>query len=588
MSSEKSSKTGDVLDLHLLGRIIRLAKPYKKYGFLAIFTTIFMAVVSPLQPILIQRTLDVHVANGDADGLIRMITILLGLLLLQTIVMFFNTWITNYLGQQVINDLRVRVYRHLMSMKVRYYDKTPIGTLVTRSVSDIETVANIFSQGVITITGDMLQIVVITILMFVTDWKLSLICLSVLPLLIYASNQFRKGVKKAFQDVRTQIARLNAFVQEHITGMRVVQIFNRENREFEKFREINRLHRDANIRSIFHYAIFFPIVEIITATAIGLLIWYGSRGALSGTTSPGIIVAFILYLNMFFRPIRMIADRFNTMQMGMVASERIFKVLDDVDQVEVSGKHRAGVRGEVVFNTVRFGYNEDEEIIKGISFDVPEGKTLALVGATGSGKSTLVNLLTRFYDYNEGEILIDGVELSEWDLSNLRSQVAFVLQDVFLFSGSIRDNITLMNPDITEEKMIEASKRIGAHTFIQKLDGGYDYEVMERGSSLSVGQRQLISFVRALAYNPRILILDEATSSVDSETEQLIQVAIAELMKGRTSIVIAHRLSTIRNADEILVLKKGNVLERGNHDDLVKAEGAYHELLQQQQIAELT
>ncbi len=573
------------MDLKLLRRIVFLAKPYKKFGYLAVTTTILLAIIAPLQPILIQRALDNYVAVGDTEGLSFMLKLLLLLLLLQTIIMFFNTYITNWLGQEVISSLRVRVYKHLMSLKVRYYDRTAIGTMVTRSVSDIETVANIFSQGIITITGDMLQIVVITFLMFYTDWKLTLICLSVLPLLIYASNQFRKGVKLAFQQVRTQISRLNAFVQEHITGMRVVQIFNREGQEFEKFKAINQLHLQANKKSIFHYAIFFPIVEIITASAIGLLVWYGSKNALIGVTSPGIIVAFILYLNMFFRPIRMIADRFNTMQMGMVAAERIFALVDDTSYQERGGSHEAIIEGHVRFADVRFGYNE-EEIIKGISFEVPAGKTLAIVGATGSGKSTIVNLLTRFYDYQKGEISIDGTELSKWDTESLRSQIAFVLQDVFLFSGTVEENIKLLSDDIGDDSMIEAAETIGADEFISRLENSYQYKVMERGNSLSVGQRQLVSFVRALAYDPKILILDEATSSVDSETEQLIQDAIGKLMKGRTSIVIAHRLSTIRNADEILVLKKGEIIERGSHDELVKKEGSYFELLQHQQFAE--
>jgi ATP-binding cassette, subfamily B, multidrug efflux pump len=585
-NKSKSGTSGDIMDLKLLRRIVMLAKPFKKYGFLAITTTILLAITAPLQPILIQRALDVYVAAGDTEGLAFMLKILLGLLLLQTVIMFFNTYITNWLGQQVINSLRITVYRHLMSLKVRYYDKTPIGTMVTRSVNDIETVANIFAQGVITITGDFLQIFVITFLMFYTDWRLTLICLSVLPLLIYASNNFRKGVKLAFQQVRTQVSRLNAFVQEHITGMRVVQIFNREGQEFEKFKAINQLHLKANIKSIFHYAIFFPIVEIITATSIGLLVWYGSKNALAGLTSPGVIVAFILYLNMFFRPIRMIADRFNTMQMGMVASERIFALIDDKSNIETGGEHIAKINGHVRFDEVRFGYNPEEEIIKGVSFEVPPGKTLAIIGATGSGKSTIVNLLTRFYNYDKGLISIDGTDLKEWDLSSLRSQIAFVLQDVFLFSGSVQENIKLLDDKITDEAMHNAAKIIGADNFISKLKNTYDFPVMERGNSLSVGQRQLVSFVRALAFDPKILILDEATSSVDSETEHLIQKAIEKLMKGRTSIVIAHRLSTIRNADEILVMSKGEIVERGSHLDLVKKEGAYYELLQHQQFVD--
>lgn len=561
-----------------------LAKPYRRFGILAIFTTISLAILMPLQPIIIRYSLDNYIAFGDAEGLTRMLMLLIGLLILQTLIMFVNTYLTNWLGQEVINALRLRVFNHLTSLKVKYYDKTPIGTMVTRSVSDIETVANIFSQGIITISGDFLQLFVITFLMLYTDWKLSLICLSVLPFLVYASNQFRKGVKLAFQQVRTQISRLNSFVQEHITGMSVVQIFNRESVELEKFKEINKLHLKANKKSIFHYAIFFPIVEIITATSIGLMVWYGSKNALNGSVTPGVMVSFILYLNMFFRPIRMIADRFNTMQMGMVASERIFKLIDDKSFIEDNGSHEAIVEGRVSFENVHFAYNEDEQIIKGVSFNIEPGKTLAIVGSTGSGKSTLVNLLTGFYDYQQGSIKVDDIDVKQWDRSNLRRQVAFVLQDVFLFSGTVEDNVRLLGDEVTKEKMYEAAASIGADEFIERLPNGYDYDVMERGSSLSVGQRQLVSFVRALAFDPKVLILDEATSSVDSETEHLIQNAISKLMHGRTSIVIAHRLSTIRNADQILVLDKGKVIELGSHDQLVKKGGAYLQLLENQKL----
>jgi len=587
VSTNSNDKTGNAFDLKLLRRIVLLATPYKKYGLIAVFTTISLAVLMPLQPVLIRLSLDKYIANGDLEGLTRMLILLISLLILQTLIMFVNTYLTNWLGQEVISALRVRVFKHLTSLKVKFYDKTPIGTMVTRSVSDIETVANIFSQGIITISGDFLTLFVITFLMFYTDWKLTLICLAVLPLLIYASNQFRKGVKSAFQQVRTQISRLNSFVQEHITGMSVVQIFNREAAEIKKFKEINRLHLEANKKSIFHYAIFFPIVEIITATSIGLMVWYGSRNALSGSITPGVMVSFILYLNMFFRPIRMIADIFNTMQMGMVASERIFALIDDPTYIEENGTHQAEVIGNVKFDNVSFGYIPEEQIIHNISFDVEPGKTLAIVGATGSGKSTLVNLLTKFYDYQSGVISVDDVDIKKWELASLRSQIAFVLQDVFLFSGTVEENIRLVEDRISNTDMLEAAKQIGAHDFIQRMEGGYDYNVMERGSSLSVGQRQLISFARALAFNPKILILDEATSSVDSETEALIQEAITKLMHGRTSIVIAHRLSTIRNADTILVLEKGKVLEKGSHDQLVDQKGAYYKLLMSQQFEEV-
>jgi len=581
---KKKDKSGDFLDLKLLGRIIGLARPYRAKFTIAVILTISLAIIAPLQPIIIQRTIDNYVAGGDLEGLNRMLILLISLLLLQTFLLFFNTYLTNWLGQSVIKSLRLRVFDHISKLKIKFFDKTPIGRLVTRCVSDIETIANIFAQGVITITGDFLQLFVITFFMLYTDWRLSLIVFSVLPLLIYSSNVFRKGVKSAFQSVRTQVSELNSFVQEHITGMSIVQIFNKEEEEMEKFKKINKLHLDANKKSIFHYAIFFPIVEIITATAIGLLVWYSARNALDGRVTAGIMVSFILYINMFFRPIRMIADRFNTMQMGMVAGERIFNLIDDSSMLEVDGDHKALIEGKVEFKNVTFAYNEDKTILHDLSFKVNKGKTLAIVGSTGSGKSTVVSLLTRLYNINEGEICIDDVNVNDWDLESLRSQVAFVLQDVFLFSGSIEDNIKLLKAEISSEQMLDAAKLIGAERFIENLDGGYQYDVQERGASLSVGQRQLVSFIRALAFNPKILILDEATSSVDSETEHLIQRAVEELMKGRTALVIAHRLSTIRNADEILVLEDGVIAEKGTHEELIKSNGRYSEMINEHSL----
>jgi ATP-binding cassette subfamily B protein len=581
LSNETSlkDKTGDFLDLKLLSRIIGLAKPYKLQFGLAIALTILLAVLLPLQPIIIQKTLDTYVANGDVPGLNKMLYLLLALLFVQTLLLFFNTYLTNWLGQSVIKDMRLKVFDHISRLKVRFYDKTAVGTLVTRCVSDIETIADVFAQGIITIAGDLLQLTVITVFMLYTDWRLSLIVFSVLPVLIYASNIFRKGVKTAFQSVRTQVAALNAFVQEHITGMSIVQIFNKEEEELEKFKSINQLHLDANKKSIFHYAIFFPIVEIITATAVGLLVWYASRNALDGKVTAGVMVSFILYINMFFRPIRLIADRFNTLQMGMVAGERIFKLVDNQELIEVDGNHQSIIEGKVSFKNVSFSYETDKPVLKDISFLIEPGKTLAIVGSTGSGKSTIASLITRLYDYQTGEICIDDIEIKEWELDSMRSQIAFVLQDVFLFSGSIQDNITLLNEGITKEAMREATESIGAEGFIESLEGAYQYNVQERGNSLSVGQRQLISFIRALAFNPKILILDEATSSVDSETEALIQKAVDRLMNGRTALVIAHRLSTIRNADKIVVLEHGEIVESGSHEDLIQLNGRYAEML---------
>ncbi len=577
----KASKTNtDHFDLKLLYRIFKLAFPFKKQLIIAVVLTIVVAIASPVRPMLVQWAIDNPIANGDLKLLTQIMVILVGVLLFQGIVQFFHTWFTNFLGQNVIRDLRVRVFNHLIKKKLSFYDKTPVGTLVTRSVTDIETIAEVFSEGVITISGDVLQIVFITIVMFVTDWKLSLICLSVLPVLLIASDLFRKGIKSTFNQVRTQVSKLNAFVQEHLTGMSVVQIFNREDKEYLKFREINKAHLVANKKSILYYAIFFPIVEIITAAATGLLVWYGTANALNGQVTPGVMISFIMYINMFFRPVRMIADRFNTIQMGMVAAERIFKLLDDKTTNETSGISKSEIQGNVEFQKVWFSYVPNEYVLKDISFSLNQGKTLALVGATGAGKTSIINLLSRFYEIADGKILIDGIDVKEWDLSSLRSQIAVVLQDVFLFSGSVSDNIDLSTGLISKEKMMEAAKSIGAEAFIDRLPLGWDYKVMERGQSLSVGQRQLISFIRALAFDPKILILDEATSSVDSETEELIQEAIKKLMKGRTSIVIAHRLSTIQNADEILVLRKGKIEERGNHQTLIDKKGYYYQLQQ--------
>lgn len=577
--ADPKSKSGDFLDLKLLGRIISLARPYKGRFALTVTLTILLALIVPLQPILIQRTIDRYIAIGDVAGLNKMLAILIGLLLIQTILLFFNTYHSNWLGQSVIKSLRNTVYDHISRLKVRFFDKTAIGTLVTRCVSDIETIANIFSEGIITISGDFLQLFVITFFMFYTDWKLTLLVFAVLPFLIWASNVFRKGVKVAFQSVRTEVAALNAFVQEHITGMSIVQIFNKEEEELSKFKAINKRHLDANKKSIFHYAIFFPIVEVITATAIGLMVWYSARHALNGQVTPGVMVSFILYINMFFRPIRMIADRFNTMQMGMVAGERIFALIDDTGILEANGTHRDTVKGAVEFDRVTFSYDGEKTVLHDLSFKVEPGKTVAIVGATGSGKSTIVSLLTRLYELEQGTIRIDGIDVREWDTESLRSQVAFVLQDVFLFSGSVEDNIRLLDENISSAQMREAAESIGAGEFIERLPGAYAYNVQERGGSLSVGQRQLISFIRALAFNPSILILDEATSSVDSESEQLIQRAVDELMKGRTALVIAHRLSTIRNADEIIVLSAGRIIEKGSHEQLLEANGYYADML---------
>lgn len=563
----------------LLGRIFMLAAPYRGFITLSVILTLLGSWLAPYRTNLIRVMLDDYVAKGDGVGLLNITYLLIFLLIVNAFVNFGQSWVTAFLGQAVIKDLRLRVYEFVTRLKLKYFDKTPVGTVVTRTVSDIESLSNVFSSGFIVIAGDLLQIGIILYFMFSTNWQLTLVCLSVLPFLIAATYIFKEKVRKSFTQVRNAVSNLNAFVQEHISGMQIVQIFNREREEYKRFKGINTLHRDANIKSVLYYALFFPVVEIITAVATGLVVWYGIKQNIGGSISFGTVVSFILYINLFFRPLRQIADRINTLQMGMVSAERVFKLIDSKHDLEASGNYiPKQVKGEVEFKNVWFAYNNEEWVLKDISFKVKEGETLALVGATGAGKSSIVNLINKFYQINKGEILIDGVNVSEYDTYALRKNVSVVLQDVFLFSGSIESNVRLYDDAITKEQIVEASKLVGAHSFIERLPGGYEFNVMERGSSLSVGQRQMISFIRALAIDPKVLILDEATSSVDSETEELIQNAIEVLMKGRTSIAIAHRLSTIQHANSILVLDKGKIVERGTHDELLAQKGYYEKL----------
>jgi ATP-binding cassette, subfamily B, multidrug efflux pump len=542
-----------------------------------------LSIVGPLRPMIIQKAIDNNVANGDYPGLVNMVLLLVGLLVLQAIIQYLHTFYSGWLGQYIIKDIRIKLYRHIQALKLQFFDKTPIGRLVTRNVSDIETLAEVFSTGIAGIIADVLQLLVILGWMLFLDWKLTLVSLSLLPILLFATYIFKEKIKVAFNEVRAAVSNLNSFVQEHITGMNIVQIFNSEKRELEKFKEINKEHRKANINSVLYYAIYFPVAEVIQAAGIGLIVWYGGGQLVQGNMEFGMMIAFILYLQMFFRPIRMIADRFNTLQMGIVSSNRILDLLDSTEHIPDNGNHVPDhVEGNVKFDKVWFAYNDEDWVLKDISFEVNKGEMIALVGATGAGKTSVINLLSRFYEINKGTILVDGVDAKEYDLNNLRKHIAVVLQDVFLFSDSIYNNITLRNDAIPREKVLEAAKMVGALEFIEKLPGGLDYNVMERGATLSVGQRQLISFVRAMVYDPKIIVLDEATSSVDTETEELIQHAIQTLMEGRTSIVIAHRLSTIQNAKKILVLDKGKIVEEGNHDSLLEKNGFYAQLHQMQ------
>ena len=542
-----------------------------------------MAFISPIRPLLIQFTVDNYILAPNPQMLLFMTLIMIAWLIVEAGGQFASNLITNLLGQRVIEDLRVDVFKHITRLRIKYFDHSPIGTLVTRVVSDIETIASIFTEGVVIVFGDLLQLAVVLCVMFYTSWQLTLISIATIPLLLVATNIFKNGIKSAFQDVRTQVARLNAFVQEHITGMNIVQIFNKEEPEFERFKQINEGHRDAHIRSVWHYSIFLPIVEILSAVSLGLLIWLGARGVINEMFTIGNLIAFTLYINMLFRPIRTLADRFNTLQMGMVSSERVFQVLDTHDFVDDTGNlNPESIKGHIQFKDVWMAYKDEDYVLKNISFEAPAGSTIAIVGATGSGKTTIINLINRFYDYQKGSICVDGVDIRAYRSDSIRRHVGVVLQDVFLFSDSIYNNITLRNPAITLAMVEHAAKEVGADAFIRKLPGGYDFNVMERGSMLSAGQRQLISFIRTFLYNPAILVLDEATSSLDTETEQLIQLATERITKNRTSIIIAHRLATIQKALSIIVMDSGKIMEQGSHQELLHKNGLYKKLYELQ------
>lgn len=580
MSLEQENiKSGEILDTKVLKKLYEFIQPYKGKFYLLIFLTLALAILAPTRPYFIQIAIDDYVALGDKAGLVQIIYLLVGLMILQAFVQFVHTYLSGWIGQVIIRDIRIKLYRHLLKMRLKFFDNTPIGRLVTRNVSDIETLADVFSEGLAAIIGDLLQLVTILAMMFYIDWQLTLVSLCTLPFLIISTYVFKEKIKVAFNDVRNAVSNLNSFLQEHITGMNIVQIFNREKRAYEKFKDINIDHKKAHVRSVLYYSIYFPVAEIIQAFGIGLVVWYGATGVFDLDIQVGVLISFIMYLQLFFRPIRMIADRFNTLQLGVVSSSRIFKLLDSNENIANEGNFQPEkLKGDIVLKDVWFAYNEEEYVLKNINFEVKHGETIALVGATGAGKSSIINLISRFYEINKGSIKIDGTDVKDFELGTLRKHIGVVLQDVFLFSDTIYYNITLGNPAISREQVMHAAKLVGAKKFIERLPGGLDYNVMERGATLSVGQRQLISFVRAMVYNPEIIILDEATSSVDTETEGLIQKAIDKMMTGRTSIVIAHRLSTIQKANKIIVLHQGEVKEVGTHESLLELDGYYANL----------
>ncbi len=567
MSEESNKKS---FDWDILKRVLSLAKPYRFIFFMCGLLALIIAPLNALRPKLIQVIVDEYIEDLDVPSMKNVVLLYMGVVILVVILRYFFIYTTALLGQSVIRDLRVKVFDHVSRLKMSYFNKTPIGTITTRTINDVERINDVYSQGFIQIIADVFGVLVVLGIMFSTSWRLTLICLIMLPFLIWATYIFKEKVKAAFKRVRTEISNMNAFLQEHISGMRIVQIFNAEEKEKEKFKAINRKYTQANLDSIFYYAVFFPVVELISACAMALLIWWGAGAYLNDKVSFGALIAFPIYLNMVFRPVRLLADKLNTLQMGLVAADRIFNVLDLDSKIEDRGLIDKGkLRGEIEFRNVSFSYVQNTQVLRNINFKLGEGETLAIVGNTGSGKTTIINILNRFYDINIGNVYIDGEDFKNYTLDYLRSRLSMVLQDVFLFTGTVLDNIRLRDESISEEKVYEAAKLIGAHSFIKQMPNQYDFVISERGSNLSMGQRQLISFVRALVFDPDILILDEATSSIDTETEAVIQYAIEKLVEKRTSIIIAHRLSTIKNADHIMVLKDGQIKEFGRHDELL-------------------
>ncbi len=575
---------GKAYDAKLMRRLLQYVKPYKKYVIIAILMNVLVAALGPVRPYLTKIAFDDNIKNNDFHGLLIICGILLVSLILQASIQYFLTYYTELMGQKIVFDLRVQIFSHVQKLALKYFDKTPVGRTVTRVTNDVDSLNEMFSSGIVSVFSDIFVIVWIFIFMFAMAWDLSLVTLSVMPVLIYATFLFRKKVRETYRDVRLHLARLNSYMQERITGMNVVQIFSKEKEELKKFSNINNDNKAVNIKSIFYYAVFFPVVEMLSVISVGLIIWYGGGEVIQSRMTVGVLIAFFQYTEMFWRPVRDLSEKYNILQTAMASSERIFKLLDDKTIIENPDNptELPTVRGEIEFKNVWFAYNPEDYVLRNVSFRINPGETIAIVGATGAGKTSIINILTRFYDIAKGSITLDGVDIRNLDIRDLRKYISIVLQDVFLFSGTIKSNINLGNEKITDEQIIDASKTVGAHKFISQLPNGYNEVVKEKGATLSVGQKQLISFARALAYNPQILILDEATSSVDTETEQLIQNAIEKLLVGRTSIVIAHRLSTIQNADKILVMHKGELKEVGTHQELLAKRGIYYRLYQLQ------
>lgn len=582
--------SGKAFDAEIFSRLMKFAKVYRLHFYSAIITAIILSLVAALRPWLLQQTIDKYIATKNSEGLLFFIVLMLIVLIVEVLLQLVFIYISNWLGQHIIRDIREKLFKHMMHFKMAYFDKSSVGRLVTRVVSDSETIASFFGQGLFMIVSDLLKMIVVAIVMLWMNWKLSLITFAVLPLLVYATKIFQIAIKSAYQEVRIQVANLNSFVQERIVGMNIVQLFGREQAEYTKFVSINEKHKKAHIKTVWYYSVFFPIAEVLSSVAIGLLVWYGGlRAVVDSSITVGQIIGFITMAEMLYRPLRQIADKFNTLQMGLVAAERVFEVLDTKSNLRKIGNIKASnLKGNISFKKVHFSYIKDEEVLKGISFDVKQGERIAIVGATGSGKSTIIRLINRFYEIEKGEICLDNQNIENFTIESLRDEIAVVLQDVFLFSDDIYNNITLKNPTISLDQVKEAAKQIGIHDFIMSLPGGYSYNVKERGAMLSSGQRQLIAFLRAYVSNPTILILDEATSSIDSHSEKLIQFATDKITLNRTSIIIAHRLATVKKVDKIIVMDKGEIKEIGTHKELLKIENGFYKNLYDKQFAVLT